>query len=166
MVSCWVVVENSRTSLFSDCLLMKTVTSTKESWCTALPIRKTQNQVHCQIEMNRLPTTAATGSKNHPAFHSSKSSKRRSTEHHRSLNRKKKCLQIHLNGVNQLNRCSEPAEPLDSPHESPISKRKNCSRRRPSTRTFVWIFANMRHFFRTSSPGLYENCNFRFAKRP
>ena len=24
----------------------------------------------------------------------------------------------------------------------------------------------MRHFFRTSSPGLYENCNFRFAKRP
>ena len=46
-----------------DCLLMKTVTSTKESWCTALPIRKTQNQVHCQIEMNRLPSTAATGSK-------------------------------------------------------------------------------------------------------
>ena len=58
-----------------------------------------------------------------------------------------KMLQMQLNGVNQPNQCSEPLEPLDSPHESPISKRKICSRRRPSTRTFVWIFANMRHIF-------------------
>ena len=82
------------------------------------------------------------------------------------ISMEKNCWQIQLNGKNQPNHRSEPAEPLDSPHESPISKRKICSRRRPSTRTFVLIFANMRHFFRTSSPGLYENCNFRFAKRP
>ena len=124
------------------------------------------NQVHCQFELNRWPSTAAPGSKSHPACHSPKS-KRWSTEHHRSPNLDgKKCWQIQLNGNNQPNHRSEPAEPLDSPHESPISKRKICSRRRPSTRTFVWIFANMRHFSRTSSPGLYENCNFRFAKRP
>ena len=68
---------------------------------------------------------------------------------------------------------SEPIEPLlwtsrttgFTSRKSDL-KRKFCSRRRLSTRTFVWIFANMRHFFRTSSPGLYENCNFRFAKRP
>ena len=64
----------------------------------------------------------------------------------------KKCWQIQLNGKNQPNHRSEPAEPLDSPHESPISKRKVCSRRRPSTRTFVWIFANMRHFFFAPRP--------------
>ena len=29
---------------------------------------------------------------------------------------------------------------------SPTSKRKICSRRRPSTRTFVWIFVNKGHF--------------------
>ena len=40
VVSCSVVVEDFRTSLFSDCSLMKTVTSTKKSWCAALPTRK------------------------------------------------------------------------------------------------------------------------------
>ena len=83
--------------------------------------------------------------------HSPKS-KRWSTEHHRSPNvdrisMQKKCWQIQLNGKNQPNHCSEPTEPLDSPHESTISKRKFCSRRRLSTRTFVWIFAKVRHFF-------------------
>ena len=40
VVPCSVVMQDFRTSLFSDCSLMKTVTSTKNSWCAALPIRK------------------------------------------------------------------------------------------------------------------------------
>ena len=40
VVSCSVAVEDFRTSLFSDCSLMKTVTSTKKSWWAALPTRK------------------------------------------------------------------------------------------------------------------------------
>ena len=55
---------------------------------SALPTRKRKIKVHCQFELNRFPSTAAPGSKSHPACHSPKS-KRRSTvlaEHHRSPN--------------------------------------------------------------------------------
>ena len=51
--------------------------------CSSNP--QTQNQVHCQFELKRWPSTAAPGSKSHPACHSPKS-KRWSTEHHRSPN--------------------------------------------------------------------------------
>ena len=137
--------------------------------CSSNP--QTQNRVHCKFELNRLPSTAAAGSKSHSAHATHQSpnvDQLNNIEVQISIESrcKKKCWQIQLNGKNQPNHRSEPAEPLDSPHENPISKRKFCSRRRLFTRTFVWIFANMRHFFRTSSPGLYENCNFRFAKRP
>ena len=88
---------------------MKTVTSflPKESWCAALPVRKTQNEVHCQIERNRLQCTAATGSKNHPAAaHQSPANvdQLNITEVHISM-RKKKLL------ANPFER-SEPTEPL------------------------------------------------------
>ena len=165
-------MEDFRTSLVSDCSLMKTVTSTKKSWCAALPIRKrkiksiaSSNWIDCRLLLQQvqkailhMPLTGQSPNVDQLNI----------TEVQISIESrcKKKFWQIQLNGKNQPNHRSEPAEPLDSPHESPISKRKFCSRRRLSTRTFVWIFANMRHFFRTSSPGLYENCNFRFAKRP
>ena len=48
---------------------MKMVTSTKKGWCAALRIRSTQNQVHCQVELNRWPSTASTGSKGHAGGH-------------------------------------------------------------------------------------------------
>ena len=133
--------------------------------CSSNP--QTQNQVHCQFELNRWPSTAAARFKKPSCMPLTNVQTLINWTSPKSKSRwKKKCWQIQLNGKNQPNYRSEPAEPLDSPHESPISKRKICSRRRPSTRTFVWIFANMCHFFRTSSLGLYENCNFRFAKRP
>ena len=119
--------------------------------CSSNP--QTQNQVHCKFELNRLPFTAATGSKSHSAHATHQSpnvDQLNITEVQISIEsrcKKKKCWQIQLNGKNQPNHRSEPAEPLDSSHESPISKRKFCSQRRLSTRTFVWIFANMRHFF-------------------
>ena len=104
VVSCSVVVEDFRTSLFSDCSLMKTVTSKKKSWCAALPTRKRKiKSIASSVELNRFPSTAAPGSKSHPACHSPKS-KRRSTEHHRSPNLDvKKCWQIQLNGKNKPN---------------------------------------------------------------
>ena len=158
-------MEVFRTSLLSDCSLMKTVTSTKKSWCAGLPIRKrkiksiaSSNWIDGRLLLQQVQKAIL-----HATHQSPNVDRLNITEVQISM-QKKKCWQIQLNGKNQPNHRSEPAEPLDSPHESPISKRKICSRRRPSTRTFVWIFANMRHLFRTSSPGLYENCNFRFAK--
>ena len=166
VVSCSVVVEDFRTSLFSDCSLTKTMTSKKKSWCAALPTRKrkiksiaSSNWIDSRLLLHQVQKAIL-----HATHQSPNVDQLNITEV--QISKKKKCWQIQLNGKNQPNHRSEPAEPLDSPHESPISKRKICSRRRQSTRTFVWIFANMRHFFRTSSPSLYENCNFRFEKRP
>ena len=126
---------------------------TNSSFARMAPITAGYRRSLCLLHISdarvfRKISHSLPGSKSHPACHSSKS-KRRSTEHHGEvqISMGKKCWQIQLNGKNKPNHRSEPAEPLDSPHESPISKRKICSRRRPSTRTFVWIFANMRHFF-------------------
>ena len=163
-------MEDFRTSLFSDCSLMKTVTSTKKSWCAALPIRKRKkSQVHCKFELNRLPSTAATGSKSHSAHATHQSpnvdqlniTEVQIIQTVDRISMQKKCWQIQLNGKNQPNHRSEPAEPLDSPHESTISKRKFCSRRRLSTRTFVWIFAP---FFSHLVPGPLRKLQFSFCK--
>ena len=71
VVSCSVVVEDFRTSLFSDCSLMKTVTSTKKSWCAALPTRKRKIKSIASTSSNwidRRRSTAAPGSKSHPCM--------------------------------------------------------------------------------------------------
>ena len=54
-------MEDFRTSLFSDCSLMKTVTSTKKSWCAALPIRKrkiksiaSSNWIDCRLLLQQI----------------------------------------------------------------------------------------------------------------
>ena len=54
-------MEDFRTSLFSDCSLMKTVTSTKKSWCAALPIRKrkiksiaSSNWIDCRLLLQQV----------------------------------------------------------------------------------------------------------------
>ena len=133
--------------------------------CSSNP--QTQNQVHCKFELNRLPSTAATGSKNHSAHATHQSpnvDQLNITEvqisiESRCKNLKKKCWQIQLNGKNQPNHRSEPAEPLDSPHESPISKRKFCSRRRLSTRT-----REHAPFFSHLVPGPLRKLQFSFCK--
>ena len=97
--------------------------------CSSNP--QTQNQVHCEFELNRLPSTAATGSKSHSAHSTHQSpnvDQLNIIEVQISIEsrcKKKKCWQIQLNGKNQPNHRSEPAEPLDSPHESPISRNEN-----------------------------------------
>ena len=60
--------------------------------CSSYP--QNANQVHCQIETNRLPSTAATGSKNHPACRSPKSSKRRTSPKSKSKKKKNACKSI------------------------------------------------------------------------
>ena len=106
VVSCSVVVENFRTSLFSDCSLMKTVTSTKKSWCAALPTRKRKiKSIASSNWIDGRRSTAAPGSKSHPACHSPKP-KRWSTEHHRSPN---------LDGKKMLANPVERKEPTEPP---------------------------------------------------
>ena len=166
VVSCSMAVVRFRTSLFPDCSLMKTVTSTKKSWWAALPTRKrkiksiaSSNWIDGRLLLHQVQKAIL-----HATQQSPNVDQLNITEVQLSMG--KKCWQIQLNGKNQPNHRSEPAEPLDSPHESPISKRKICSRRRPSTRTFVWIFANMRHFFAPRPRAFTKIAIFVLQKRP
>ena len=118
--------------------------------CSSNP--QTQNQVHCQLPVRTesIPVCCCTRFIKPSCTPLTEVQTTINWTSPKSKSRwEKKCWKIQLNGKNQLNHCSESAEPLDSPHESPILNRKICSRRRPSTRTFLWIFANKRHFFRT-----------------
>ena len=68
VVSCSVAVEDFRTQLFLLRLLSHEDGDIDEEElvrCSSNP--QTQNQVHCQFELNRWPSTAAPGSKSHPA---------------------------------------------------------------------------------------------------
>ena len=130
VVSCSVVVEDFRFTLLRQ-FLMKTVTSTKKSWCAALPTRK--RKIKAIASSNRIDSRLLLHQVQKAILHATHQSPHvdqlNITEVQISMG--KKCWQIQLNGKNQPNHSSEPAEPLDSPHESPISKRKICSRRSP-----------------------------------
>ena len=167
VVSCSVVVEDFRTSLFSDCSLMKTVTSTKKSWCAALPTRKrkiksiaSSNWIDGRLRVLHQVQKAILHATHHK-------SKRLSSEHHRSPN---------LDGKKMLANPVERKEPTEptfwtswttgfTSRKSDLETKNLFAKKAVHTNFRVDIREHA-PFFRTSSPGLYENCNFRFAKRP
>ena len=125
-----------------------------------LPVRTESIPVYC------CTMPGSDRSKSDPACLSPKS-KRWSTEHHRSPN---------LDGKKMLANPVERKEPTEPPFWTSWTtgftsrksdlETKNLFAKKAVHTNFRVDIREHAPFFRTSSPGLYENCNFRFAKRP
>ena len=138
--------------------------------CSSNP--QTQNQVHCKFELNRLPSTAATGSKSLSAHTTHQRLQTLTlTEHHRSpnldslnLDAKKKMLANPVEWKEPTEPRSEPAEPLDSPHESPISKRKFLFAKKAVHTNFRVDIREHAPIFFAPCPGPLRKLQFSFCK--